>query len=83
MNGISDRLGGMFWAVCLGIVVLFAFFAAIGGFAPGDVLWLTAAVCVLAVAFTIHAIRVGVFLRGARSGETIRELNGLRERRGF
>ncbi|MEK6277872.1 MAG: hypothetical protein AABM29_07665 [Actinomycetota bacterium] len=83
MKGMIDRLGGIFWVACLGVVVLFCFFAAIGGFNPGDVLWLTAAVCILAVAFTIHAIRVGIVLREARTGETIRELNELRERRGF
>jgi hypothetical protein len=83
MNMMIERLGGVFWALCLGIVVLFAFFAAIGGFSLGDVIWLTVAVCALAVVFTVHAIRVGIFLRGARTGETIRALNGLRERRGF
>jgi hypothetical protein len=83
MNGIIDRLGGIFWAVCLGVVVLFGFEAVIGGFNPGETLWLTIAICLMAVAFTVHAVRVGVFLRGARTGDTIRELNGLRERRGF
>jgi hypothetical protein len=83
MNRIIDRLGGIFWAACLGVVVLFGFEAVIGGFSPGETLWLTIAICVLAVVFSVHAVRVGMFLRGARTGETIRELNGLRERRGF
>jgi hypothetical protein len=83
MNGIIDRLGGIFWAVCLGVVVLFGFEAAIGGFNPGDTLWLTITIGLMALAFTVHAVRVGVFLRGARTGETLRVLNGLRERRGF
>lgn len=80
---IFDRVGPMFWALGLGVVVLFAFFAAIGGFSPLDVIWLSVLVCVLTIAFTIHAIRVGHVLRGPRSDESQRVLNDLRERRGF
>lgn len=80
---ILDRVGPLFWALCLGVVVLFAFFAAIGGFSPADVIWLSILVAVLAIAFTIRAIRVGHVLRGPRSDESQRVLNDLRERRGF
>jgi len=78
-----DRVGPLFWALCLGVVVLFAFFAAIGGFSPGDVIWLSILVAVLAIAFTIHAVRVGHLLRRPRSDDSMRALNDLRERRGF
>jgi peptidoglycan/LPS O-acetylase OafA/YrhL len=83
LKGIIDRIGGVFWALCLGAIGLFAFFAAIGSFTPGDAPWVTAAVAVLAAAFTVHAVQVSQVLRGSRAGETMRALNRLRERRGF
>ena len=81
MNTFLERLGRAFWAGCIGIVVLFAFFAVIGGFSPGDVIWLTAAVCVLAAAFAVHSYRVRRELAG--HGGLSREYQRLRERRGF
>jgi hypothetical protein len=83
LKGLIDRLGGVFWTVCLGAVTLFVFFAAIGGFSPRDVPWLTAAIGLLAAIFAVHAVQVSLVLRGSRSGETMRVLNRLRERRGF
>jgi hypothetical protein len=82
-RSIIDRLGGAFWALCLGSIALFGFFAAVGSFAPAQVPLLTAAVAVLALAFAAHAAQVTRVLRGSRSGETMRALNRLRERRGF
>ena len=83
MNRMVNRLEGVVWALCLGCIALFAFFFATGGFSPGDVAWLTIAVGLLALAFCVHAVQVRRVLRGARSGETLQELNRLRERRGF
>jgi hypothetical protein len=73
----------MFWALCIGALALFIFFAAIGSFSPGQVPVLTIAVGVLALAFALHALHVSQVLRGSHSGETMQVLNRLRERRGF
>jgi hypothetical protein len=62
--------------------VLFAFFAAIGGFSPADVAWLTALVCVMAVAFAIHAFRVRRQLAAGDPGLS-KAQQQMRERRGF
>jgi hypothetical protein len=83
VKGIVDRVGGVIWALCLGCIALFAFFIATGSITPAEVPWLTIAVGVLAIAFSLHAIQVSHVLRGSRSGETMRVLNRLRERRGF
>lgn len=83
MTSLFDRAGRVFWIFCIGALSLFAFFAGIGGFKPGDIVWLTAAMGVLGLAFAFHSILVGRVLRGPRSGQAMRELNALRERRGF
>jgi uncharacterized membrane protein len=80
MSGVLAFL----WALCLGAVALFAFFAVMGGFAPGDVLWLTLIVAFLGVMFAIHQIRVGHELREHDENDPmVREVQRIRERRGF
>ena len=79
MHVFFDRLNRAFWAGCLGLIVLFAFFAVIGGFSPADAVWLTALVCVIAVAFAYHSYRV----RRQMAGGLSREQQRIRERRGF
>jgi membrane protein implicated in regulation of membrane protease activity len=74
---------GVFWAVALGVVALFVFFAATGGIAPGDVEWLTAAVGALALLASIYFARVRHALDDHRHGELARSVHAMRERRGF
>lgn len=44
------------WVLVLAVVVLFAFFVALGAFSPGEVVVLTLVVCVLALLWAAHAI---------------------------
>jgi fatty acid desaturase len=74
LSSMSDT----FWILVLAIIVLFAFFVALGAFKLDEVLWLTLGVAGLAVLWTAHAVwdsrhRVG------RDPAAIRN----RERRGF
>jgi hypothetical protein len=67
-----------FWLLVLGLVVMFAFFAALGAFEVGDAIGVTIAVVILALLWLGHAIW------NARHGDgrdpaTVR----ARERRGF
>jgi hypothetical protein len=78
------RMLNFLWALCIGAVGLFAFFAVMGGFAPGDVLWLTLIVAFLAVLFAIHQLRVAHELREHGDEDpAVREVQRIRERRGF
>jgi O-antigen/teichoic acid export membrane protein len=45
-----------FWILVLAVIVLFAFFLALGAFSPGQVAGLTIAVVVLAVLWILHAV---------------------------
>jgi fatty acid desaturase len=49
---LSDTL----WILALAVVVLFAFFVALGAFSPGEVIGLTLAVAVLALLWIGHAV---------------------------
>jgi fatty acid desaturase len=53
---ILSTLSETFWILVLALVVLFAFFVALGAFSPGDVLGLTIVVAVLAVLWVAHAV---------------------------
>jgi fatty acid desaturase len=80
MSGMLNFL----WALCVGAVALFAFFAVMGGFAPGDVLWLTLIVALLGVLFVIHQLRVSHELHEhSEDDPMIRQVQRIRERRGF
>jgi hypothetical protein len=67
----------------LGLIVVFGFFALLGLFAPGDVLWLTAGMAVLGAAVLIHSLLVRHELDEGGMNEVARSVNALRERRGF
>jgi hypothetical protein len=67
----------------LGMIVVFGFFAALGLFAPGDVIWLTGAMVVLAGAVAVHSLLVRHELGEGGRNEVARSVNALRERRGF
>jgi len=75
---MRSTMSDTFWVLVLSIVVLFAFFIALGAFAPGDVVWLTLAVLALALLWAAHAIWESRH-RSGRDPATIRN----RERRGF
>ena len=49
-------LSETFWVLVLAIVVLFAFFVALGAFSPGEVVGLTIGVVVLALLWIGHAV---------------------------
>jgi fatty acid desaturase len=51
-----STLSETFWILVLALVVLFAFFLALGAFKPGEVVGVTVAVAVLAVLWVAHAV---------------------------
>ena len=71
-------LSETFWILVLAVVVLFAFFAVLGAFSPGQVAGLTLAMVVLAVLWVAHAVWASR-RRDPHDRATIR----ARERRGF
>ena len=75
---MRSTLSDTFWILVLAVVVLFAFFVALGAFAPGDVAALSLAVAALAVLWITHAVWASRHRTG-RDPATIRN----RERRGF
>ena len=75
---MRSTLSDTFWILVLSIVVLFAFFIALGAFSPGEVVWLTLAVLALALLWAAHAVWEGRH-RNGRDPAAIRN----RERRGF
>ena len=82
MRAISAGLG-VFWVVCVGVVVLFAFFAVLGAFDPGEVMWLTITVAALGAAALVHFVHVRRALDDGRHDELARTVHAMRERRGF
>jgi fatty acid desaturase len=75
---VRSTMSDTFWILVLSIVVLFAFFIALGAFSPGEVVWLTLAVLGLALLWAAHAVWDARH-RSGRDPATIRN----RERRGF
>ena len=79
---LSKTLGPLS-VICLGVVVMFAFFATLGGVAPSEAVGLTIVVGVLAVLFAVRSLVVRHELGARGSQATMRSVNALRERRGF
>lgn len=79
---LSRTLSGII-ITCLGVIVVFGFFALLGLFAPGDVIWLTGAMIFLAAGVLVHSLLVRHELGEGGSNEVARSVNALRERRGF
>ena len=77
MPHMRETLRETFWVLALAVIVLFAFFAALGAFSPTEALWLTIIVAALCVLWIGHAIMEGS--SHDRSADVIR----ARERRGF
>ena len=53
---ILATLSATFWVLVLALVVLFAFFVALGAFSPSEVAGLTAVIVFLAVLWVAHAV---------------------------
>ena len=77
MPHMRETLRETFWVLALAVIVLFAFFAALGAFSIAETLWATLTVAALCVLWVVHAIMEG--RRRERSADLIR----ARERRGF
>jgi len=77
------RLSGAFWALSVGVVALFAFFAALQAISPDEVWWLTVAVAILAAMCLVHFTRVRRALDEHEQDQFRRMVNAFRERRGF
>ena len=75
---VRSTMSDTFWVLILGLVVLFAFFLALGAINPGEVVWLTLAILVLGLLWTAHAVWDSRH-RSGRDPAAIRN----RERRGF
>ena len=71
-------MGDTFWVLVLSLIVLFAFFVALGAFSPAEVAGLTLVMVGLTVAWIAHAWWDARH-RDGRDPATIR----ARERRGF
>jgi len=75
---VLATLSETFWLLVLGVVVMFAFFAALGAFEVGEAIGITIAVVILAVLWLAHAMWVSRHSDG-RDPSAVR----ARERRGF
>lgn len=75
---IFATMSETFWVLALALIGLFAFLVALGAFSPGDVLGLTIAVVLLAVAWLGHAVWQSRHAEG-RDARVVQ----ARERRGF
>jgi len=73
-----ETLRETFWILALAVIALFAFFAGLGAFSPGDVIWATVLVGLLCVLWIVHAV-----LEGRRCDTRDPALVRARERRGF
>jgi hypothetical protein len=79
---LSRTLTGIM-ITCLGVIVVFGFFALLGLFAPGDVIWLTLGMAALGAAVLVHSALVRHELDEGGGNQVARSVNALRERRGF
>jgi fatty acid desaturase len=75
---VLGTLTDTFWILVLALVVLFAFFLALGAFSPGQVAGLTVAVVVLGVLWLAHAV-----WESRHRDPHDRSMIRARERRGF
>ena len=78
-----SRTSGMLALICIGVVVLFVFFAALGAVKPSEVVLPTIIVGAFAVLFAVRALVVRHGLGEHGNQEMFRTINALRERRGF
>jgi membrane protein implicated in regulation of membrane protease activity len=79
LSAVAETVREAFWVIALGVIGCYAFFVALGAFAPGDVAGVSIAVGVLLVLWLVHA-----WARGhGRAEERDPRLTAARERRGF
>jgi membrane protein YdbS with pleckstrin-like domain len=76
-------LWNVFWAIALGVLVLWVFFLAMGAVSIGDPLWLTIAMAVLAVLAAFHFAHLRRMMKEPEHHDMARKTHMLRERRGF
>jgi steroid 5-alpha reductase family enzyme len=69
-----------FWALAIGVIAAYVFFAALGAFSPGDVLGVTIAVAILVA---LWLVRAWMMRRSAIAAAKDPRLVRARERRGF
>lgn len=77
-HDMRKALSETFWLLVLGVVAMFAFFAALGAFDVGEAVAATIVVAMLALAWLAHALWLARHDDG-RNPAAIRD----RERRGF
>jgi hypothetical protein len=75
---VLATLADTFWVLLLAVLVLFAFFVALGAFAPAQVATLTIVMVALALLWVAHAM----WSARHRSGRDVATIRA-RERRGF
>ena len=82
--GVPRNVRLSFWIVVIGIVVLYGFFIVVATISPGQVAAVTLVVAALAAVFTLRNLRLAAELAD-RGGDPLlrRDLNKIRERRGF
>jgi len=78
-----NRILGPLSVLALGAVVLFAFFVALGAVSPGQAVIPAVVVGVLALLFLVRSIYVRRKLGEHGNKAMLRQVNSLRERRGF
>jgi hypothetical protein len=82
--GVLRSLRLSFWIVLIGMIVLYGFFILLATISPGQVTAVTAVVIGLAAIVTLRNLRLAAELAD-RGGDPLlrRDLNRIRERRGF
>jgi uncharacterized membrane protein YhaH (DUF805 family) len=75
---ILEVMRETFWILALAVIVLFAFFVALGALSPTEAIVVTIVVALLCVLWVVHAVLEGRH-RDRRDPAVIR----ARERRGF
>ncbi len=79
LTAVAIVVRQLFCVIAAGVIACYAFFAALGAFAPGDVAGVTIAVVVLALLWAVHAWSDS----HRRAHERDPRLTAARERRGF
>jgi peptidoglycan/LPS O-acetylase OafA/YrhL len=74
---VSRMVREGFWVLALGLVACYAFFVALGAFAPGDVVGVTVAAAALTALLVLHSVG------DRRRGDRDPRITHARERRGF
>jgi hypothetical protein len=79
LGNLARTVGELFWVIALGVIIVYAFFLALGALSPGDVVALSILVAVLVVLYCVRA-----FWRSRHpiEGRDPRIVSA-RERRGF